>query len=762
MNRLCCCTGGSASSLGLSKKRTSKASCKTCGGEPLVDGRGSASSSMLSTVGLELSSLINSELTWKKVSKGNRSSARRARKSVEKTSKASGELVNKDSKEVDMPVSESEKLGVTVLGCHFSEKSEHVPIKKRRFLFRSPSPPPKTHLPYPEETGRLVKSQHAAGQGFPQSNSIAECQLAASEAAASADMGQIVDNELNIQGKNSVKVNENEDFSGISILAAAACSNSLGDVEESSGVEESLGREGLLQFPTSAEFNSTEISTKGTGSCISTVPAEVGPASPRTDNSSPKGFQLESITEGISLQDNSVAGNQGLLSEEKDDGKIRTQESSARDGRLHWDLNTVMDAWEHPFDCQHTDTMADVADDISEHADDGKHIDKNGNSEGHESQSEPQVAADDIGKTLLLGELRRLVHETQVSNVEEPKLDADTDIDRAIISQEKLLYSEIDHVPNVTMDLDGKTDSLHNQERISPQAGSIASVPSKHASGSALSTVVDEDASKRENFCTSGKTETLCTHQVADMDSHVDCSLTPESNPLTNTRMSEENCNIVSTGVAIVNKIDDCAADSQISGTISSSSLAGNQNTTLPIVAYSDKVTFETGDVQNEDGGGTERITDVHDDGNIINNMVAVETGRPLGNEPHDDVMEHAVTDPDEVGFSQSHDTNVEMPPFDAFSGSQPAVPVDMMTVPHGEVTNVYDTVESVTPLHAEEPATTSSWKSLATAETDTHVHAEEPATTSSGKSMATAETDIPVHAEEPCNHFFRKVYCNC
>uniref|UniRef100_A0A5B7AEG9 Uncharacterized protein n=1 Tax=Davidia involucrata TaxID=16924 RepID=A0A5B7AEG9_DAVIN len=678
---------------------------------------------MLSTVGLELSSLINSELTWKKVSKGNRSSGRRARKSVVRTSKASGEFVNKDSKEVDMPVSESEKLGVTVLGCRFSEKAEHVPIKKRRFLFRSPSPspPPKTPSPCPEETERLVKSLHAEGPGF-HPNSISECQLAASETAASADMGQIVDNELNIQVKNSVKVNEqlgdNEDFSGISILAAAACSNSLGDVKEGSGVEESLGREGLLQIPMNAEskadfVNSAEISTEGTGSFISTTPAEEGPPSSRTDNSPPKDLPLENIVEGISLLENSVAESQGLSSE-KDGGKITTNESSARDDRLHWDLNTVMDAWEHPFDCQHAESLANVADGISEYADDGNPTDKNGNSEGRESQREPRCADDDIGKTLLPGESTRLVHETQVSNVEEHKLDACTDIDRAISSQEELPYSEIDHAPNVTTDLVRETESLHNQERISPCTGSIASVPAQHASGPSPPAIVNEEASVEcEYFRTTGNTENLSSHQVAGTDSFVDCSLPPESNPLTDTSVCEENCNAGSTGVAIGKNIDDCAADSQISVTISSSSLAENQNGTLPIVANSDKATCESGNVQNEDGVGAERITGLHDDGNAIDNMVSMETGQPLGNEPCDYVIKNAVSDPDEMVFSQSYNTNVEMPPFGAFPGSQPSVPVDTK-VPRCGVTSVYDTTETDTQVHAEELATTSSGKSMA------------------------------------------------
>lgn len=46
-----------------------KASCKTCGGRSLVDGIGSISGSMLSTIGLEVATSINLELSWKAVTK---------------------------------------------------------------------------------------------------------------------------------------------------------------------------------------------------------------------------------------------------------------------------------------------------------------------------------------------------------------------------------------------------------------------------------------------------------------------------------------------------------------------------------------------------------------------------------------------------------------------------------------------------------------------------------------------------------------------
>ena len=77
----------------------------------MVNGRGPSASSMPGAVGLELTSFVNPDLTWSKITKGNRSSSRRARKSL--TIRNIAELVNKDPKAVEMPVSESEKVNFT-------------------------------------------------------------------------------------------------------------------------------------------------------------------------------------------------------------------------------------------------------------------------------------------------------------------------------------------------------------------------------------------------------------------------------------------------------------------------------------------------------------------------------------------------------------------------------------------------------------------------------------------------------------------------
>ncbi|XP_058086870.1 uncharacterized protein LOC131233972 [Magnolia sinica] len=119
MIHFCTCSGGSASILEQTRKREVTESCKNCGGKPLVDGRGGLPGSMLSTVGIELTRVIDPELNWKTVSKSNKRGARRARASLTASNKkkhVAGSLkrsedpIDKDLKGVeDMPVSESEK-----------------------------------------------------------------------------------------------------------------------------------------------------------------------------------------------------------------------------------------------------------------------------------------------------------------------------------------------------------------------------------------------------------------------------------------------------------------------------------------------------------------------------------------------------------------------------------------------------------------------------------------------------------------------------
>ncbi|XP_076947334.1 uncharacterized protein LOC143619244 [Bidens hawaiensis] len=184
-----------------------------------------------------------------------------------------------------MPVSESEKLGVFVLGCHFSEKAEHIPIKKRRFLFNTSSPPRNTTNP---------SLEGAEGHGTsPKLNSNLSFLPATHEAVTGiCERGS---KDYKLDKKELVK---DDDFSGISILAAAACSNSL--VAETDRTSE---------VPKTVEFNEKNVKNEPVFHTI-TVTSEV---------------------------------DESTLTKEPN-----IQKSPARDVRFSWDLNTVMDTWEEP------------------------------------------------------------------------------------------------------------------------------------------------------------------------------------------------------------------------------------------------------------------------------------------------------------------------------------------------------------------------------------------------------------------------------
>ncbi|PWA94856.1 hypothetical protein CTI12_AA055500 [Artemisia annua] len=213
-----------------------------------------------------------------------------------------------------MPVSESEKLGVSVLGCHFSEKAEHIPIKKRRFLFRASSPP-RNHL-------------DSSLEGHAISPKISTClPVISEEVTGTCERGSN-------HGKLDEKVKE-DDFSGISILAAAACINSLGaeaDHCEGSEIVSSVTKG--AEVPKTVETNENNEKNEKLDCHISTG-ASVGASSSTLDNS------LESAV---------IKTNQ----------EPSIEKSPARDVKFDWDLNTVMDAWEEPFVSENDAANANV------------------------------------------------------------------------------------------------------------------------------------------------------------------------------------------------------------------------------------------------------------------------------------------------------------------------------------------------------------------------------------------------------------------
>nr|XP_023914124.1 uncharacterized protein LOC112025676 isoform X2 [Quercus suber] len=674
---------------------------------------------MPGAVGLELTRFVNSDLTWTNITKGNRSSSRRARKSLTRSLRNIPELVNKDPKAVDMPVSESEKLGVSVLGCRFSEKVEHVPIKKRRFMFRSPSPPPRVPSPHSEENGLLLKCKNDLREELHPNPLVKSRSVAIKAANSMNDLGQIVDTEIDIGAKNLVrasdKPDEAEDFSGISILAAAACSNSFGGddghVEEGSGMEESFVCEGAFEDFKNSEScslskgiskedqSSAEISKEGSGSCTSIMPAEELAASSRTANSSSNSLPQRHTAEGTSLQDLSMAMSKDLLSK-SDEGTVRMQESSSRDGRLHWDLNTVMDAWECPFDGQNSGSQTDVAVGVSDY---GKSTcsDRTGNSEDKKIGS---IKCDAEKETLSINS-RDMVHETEKLNVEEHKLDQCTDTDSAICLQKGQQSSEIDLAPTL-VSVHG-TQSSHSLEGVSPKSESVDLVPVDDALG--LRTSADADRNALAQSVTSGSSvssETLPLHQVGCLDL---CSGFTHTRPkhCTSTFVSEDNSNAASVDITSMKSVDDNTAGFQTGEIISPGTKVDLQEP----IALPCNSTCENENVNDVDAEGSEGAS-ILDSRIAPTNVVGLEAGQLQESGSLDNATKISAVNSDEVGPSQSPDICVELPTSAVLVGGQPAGIVDV-NMQQGKV-SVEDNTETGSQMHLDNGEPKSSEKSVA------------------------------------------------
>ncbi|KAI3822245.1 hypothetical protein L1987_09832 [Smallanthus sonchifolius] len=224
-----------------------------------------------------------------------------------------------------MPVSESEKLGVSVLERHFGEKAEHIPIKKRRFLFRASSP---TH-----NIANTPLENAERHETSPKLNSNANSLSATSGALTETCESGSKDHKL-----DQNKLMKDDDFSGISILAAAACSNSLGaetDHCEGSGVLSSVNQ----SVPKNVELNENNVKKE-----------------PDSHTSTPLKIEESTL--------NSFSSHAHLESAfNKPNQEPNIQKSPARDVRFSWDLNTVMDAWEEPFANEHQISASNAAND---------------------------------------------------------------------------------------------------------------------------------------------------------------------------------------------------------------------------------------------------------------------------------------------------------------------------------------------------------------------------------------------------------------
>jgi len=273
-----------------------------------------------------------------------------------------------------------------MIDWRFSEKAEHIPIKKRRFLLRSsPSPPPQPPVTFSqctEETRSHPKSHD-------DSEKCGDMESAVSDINSSQIIGNTVSLEDQKSGEANKSFGEGEDFSGISILAAAACSSSFGrdcgDTKDGlvAGESSPQGKAGEVSPIVDAHLStneilkedlpsSSEMPTGGALSCAVTEPfGEIVSISTSVNSS-------QNVTAGQGAQDNSLKMDpltvSGDASCSMDEGRVGNRKKCFRDDRFHWDLNVMMDAWEEPIEplVEHNDIPPTASQDPGKSSHDDK------------------------------------------------------------------------------------------------------------------------------------------------------------------------------------------------------------------------------------------------------------------------------------------------------------------------------------------------------------------------------------------------------
>ncbi|KAK4384948.1 hypothetical protein Sango_2618800 [Sesamum angolense] len=287
---------------------------------------------MLSSVGLEVMNSSNPELNWKTVTKG-----RRSRKSIARSLNGVAKVSNAASpKRVgDFSGSDSDKFGEGVLGQSTSSKSESVPIKKRRHLLQTPlphswtpslrrqgslSPRTRSSSPFSEDQEQLSYRNCSSGQRF------SNWQLRGVDGSTKVRFGGGFDN-IFLCDRTEHGYNDAGDFSGIELLAAAASMHDDAD----NAKEDILVAAGDSLMPKDPVASSSAAYSK------------LGLHSNESENSLSNATADGGNTDCPTALNNSATGLQST-SGSPEEGTM------PKVNRQHWDLNTLMDAWDEPYD----------------------------------------------------------------------------------------------------------------------------------------------------------------------------------------------------------------------------------------------------------------------------------------------------------------------------------------------------------------------------------------------------------------------------
>ncbi|RZR83949.1 hypothetical protein BHM03_00010674 [Ensete ventricosum] len=264
-------------------------------------------------------------LNWMTAAKGRQWAVRRAR-----TSFAEGrrkKSMDKDTRRTkDIPVSDSEKVGVSILGQHFSESLEIVPIKKRRFLFVS-SPSSPLQSSYSDDSDHLLEGQPAQYQEPLAYNKHQDRRFIASKRTSLNDVIE--------------EATDAADFSGISILATAACNSEV--------VADAIHPGSLVSKGNSSREDHLE-DTDGDES-HSSCKDKVWQLQSLKDLQENHNVSMQNCSTFVPAEDDTKC--EGLQNQKNFMGSLHNVSDkikSSTGSRLHWDLNTEMDAWNSNFD----------------------------------------------------------------------------------------------------------------------------------------------------------------------------------------------------------------------------------------------------------------------------------------------------------------------------------------------------------------------------------------------------------------------------
>ncbi|GAB2294007.1 hypothetical protein Dimus_028223 [Dionaea muscipula] len=421
----------------------------------------------MSTTGLELKNYLNLKFNWKKVSKVRNTTRRPASKMLKL-----GQPGNRNSpKGIEVPeFPEYEKPQRSASQRRLSASIEHVPIKKRRFLLRSPSPP--SQSPHPNDFKEV--GDERSHSDWQTSMDSVEKEQENRELLSSSSAGAI----QSLSGKFLKCTSEvrchNEDFSGIAMLADAACNDSL---ENSANIPRNVSVGVLVQLQDGSASSLNRFGDT-VSSQISDRFAEV------QDQSAIVAYRDETIESLVTSDtvenvhcntEDSMALLSNDFSESNDTAKTAEEDKRSsgglRDGRWHWDLNVVMDEWEEPLEDETVASGLNNRESRILNCLQTQNLDSAGCSDMHD-ESEKVENANELA---LLPSLSQLSKDEMLSNVglsslvsdaEEHGLDGLSGSERSFLKDDCVSSSVGIHAPETSLLLDSKVHE-HMDTRMS-------------------------------------------------------------------------------------------------------------------------------------------------------------------------------------------------------------------------------------------------------------------------------------------------------